>query len=171
MTTPRLNHQPGRVAQATGFPGQRLVVVHPPQIARISRLVLLRPFCPTDIGLFPAAAHHERRRAVGISQTIFIRCSRGSGWCDIDGTRRIICENDLLIIPAHCAHAYGASDQDPWSIEWFHAIGIGLPDYLRRLGVSRRAPVLALRPGVWNSALFAEALSSLETGFTEGYVL
>jgi AraC-like DNA-binding protein len=171
MAIPGFNRKSSRKSQASGFVGQRLVVVHPPQISKASRLVLLRPFCPTDIGLFPVAAHHERRRPIGISQTVFIRCFRGSGWCDLNGVRHLVYEQNLLVVPARCPHAYGASNKDPWSIEWFHAIGTGLPDYLRRLGVSRRLPILTLRPGAWSSSLFGEALSSLEAGFTDAHLL
>lgn len=156
---------------ASGFPGQRLVVVHPPQIAKASRMLLLQPFCPTDIGIFHSAAHHERRRPSGAPQTIFIRCVEGRGWCEMDGVRRTIRERELLVIPARCPHAYGAADKNPWTIEWFHAVGAGIPDYLRRLGADRRSPVLALRPGAWDSSLFEEALASLEAGFTDAHLL
>lgn len=160
-----------RKGRGSGFSGQRLVVVHPPQIARASDMLLLRPFCPTDIGVFHLAGHHERRRPSGASQTIFIHCIQGGGWCDLDGVRHTVHRGNLLVIPARCPHAYGSSDKDPWSIEWFHAIGVGIPDYLRRLGVRRQSPVLALRPGVWDSPLFEEALASLETGFADSHLL
>ena len=134
-------------------------------------MLLLRPFCPTDIGVFHLAGHHERSRPSGAPQTIFIHCIQGGGWCDLGGVRHTVDQGDLLIIPARCPHAYGSSDKDPWSIEWFHAIGAGIPDYLRCLGVSRPSPVLALRPGVWDSPLFEEALASLEMGFTDAHLI
>ncbi len=158
-------------SRASGFPQQRFVVVHPPQVAKARQLALLQPFCPTDIGFFPTAVRHERRRKPGISQTIFIRCLRGTGWCDLEGTRYSVPGNTLLVIPAGCSHAYGASEDDPWSIEWFHAIGTGVPDYLRRLGLGQGAPLLELQPEAWESSLFREALSSLEEGFTESHLL
>lgn len=171
MTPPHLRGKPSKTARATGFPGQRLVVVHPPQIVHASRLALLRPFCPTDIGLFRAAARHERRRPAGCAQTIFIHCAEGRGWCELAGVRHPVGPNDLLVIPARRAHAYGADADDPWTIEWFHAVGTGVPELLRRMGVGRRAPVLALRPGAWDSSLFEEALSGLETRFTNPHLL
>ena len=171
MAPPPIKEKPSKTARAAGFPGQRLVVVHPPQIVHASRLALLRPFCPTDIGLFRAAARHERRRPAGCSQTIFIRCAEGRGWCELDGARHPVGPNDLLVIPARCPHAYGADADNPWTIEWFHAVGTGVPELLRRMGVGRRAPVLALRPGAWDSTLFDEALSGLETRFTNPHLL
>lgn len=157
--------------RAGGFPGQRLVVVHPPQMARASRLALLQPIYPTDIGSFRAAAGHERRRPAGSPQAIFIHCTEGGGWCEIEGARHVIRPGGLLVIPSRCPHAYGASKQDPWSIEWFHATGAGVAEILRRLGISRRAPVAVLEPGAWDSALFDEALSSLETGFDDSHLI
>ena len=157
--------------RASGFPGQRLVVVHPPQLARASRLALLRPFHPTDVGIFHSASGHERRRPAGSSQTIFIHCIAGGGWCEVEGARHAVGPGSLLVIPARCAHAYGASTRSPWSIEWFHATGAGIPEILRRMGTNRRSPVLSLGPGVWDSGLFEEALSGLEAGFTDSHLV
>lgn len=158
-------------AKSSGFPGQRLIVVHPAQLARALRLELLRPFCPTDIGFFPSAAGHNRKRPSGSSQTIFIYCVEGSGWCEIGGTRHAVHPDDLLVIPSRCPHAYGASEKAPWSIEWFHATGSGVGEYLRRMEATPRSPVLALRPDVWDSSLFDEALSGMEAGFTDTHLL
>lgn len=171
MPHPPRVKKPLKMAGTTEFPGQRLVVVHPPQIVHASRLALLRPFCPTDIGLFRAAARHERRRPTGCAQTIFIHCAEGRGWCELDGVRHPVGPNNLLVIPDRCPHAYGADTDNPWTIEWFHAVGIGVPELLRRMGVGRRAPVLALRPGAWDSSLFEEALSGLETRFTHSHLV
>jgi AraC-like DNA-binding protein len=156
--------------KSSGFPGQRLVVVHPPQLARASRQELLRPFYPTDIGLFRTAAKHERRRPAGSPQTIFIRCVEGRGWCELEGVRYAVGPCDLLVIPARRPHAYGADGEFPWTIEWFHATGSGVPELLRHLGVGRRTPVLALRQAVWDTSLFNEALTSLESGFTDAHL-
>lgn len=171
MAIPGSKNIPSPNGADSVFPGQRLVSVHPPQIAQAAPTLLLRPFCPTDIGIFRSAAHHERHRPSGALQTIFIYCIQGCGWCEIGGVRHLVREHELLVIPARCPHAYGASQEAPWSIEWFHAIGAGIPEYLRRLGVSRRMPILALRPGGWESAIFDEALSSLEAGFTDSHLL
>lgn len=157
--------------RASGFPGQRLVVVHPPQMARSSRLALLQSLFPTDIGSFRAAAGHERRRPAGSSQTIFIHCMEGNGWCELGGVRHVIRAGNLLVIPNRCPHAYGALEQNPWSIEWFHAAGTGVAEIVRRLEINRSVPVVALEPGAWNSSFFDEALSSLEAGFNESHLI
>lgn len=167
----KMDYSPVMAGKSSGFPGQRLVVVHPPQRDHALRLELLRSFCPTDIGFFPSAKGHERRRPFGSPQTIFIHCLEGGGWCEIAGARHAIGPRDLLVIPPRAAHAYGASVKHPWSIEWFHVAGTGVPEILRRLGTSRRAPVLSLQPGVWDSDPFNEALSTLEAGFTDSHIL
>lgn len=159
------------IRKTDGFPGQRLAVVHPPQRARASHSKILQTFCPTDIGRFCTAEGHERSRPKGVSQTIFIFCVRGTGWCGMAGVRHSIRANDLLILPAGRPHHYGAGDSDPWTIEWFHATGSGVSEYLKQLGAGRRSPVLSLRPGMWDSSLFGQALNSLEGGFADTHLL
>ena len=153
------------------FSGQRIVVLHPAQRARAARLDLLRSFHPTDIGYYPAAAGHLRERPDGSPQTIFIRCAAGAGWCQTGGSRYEARANDLLIIPVGQPHSYGASETDPWTIEWFHAAGKGIAEYLGKMGFHRRSPVLRLRPEAWDSPLFDEALSTLEAGFTDLHLI
>jgi len=171
MTLPAAGIKHGRRDRAAVFQNERLVVVHPPQVIKASRSMLLRSFCPTDIGLFLTASLHERRRLRGAKQTIFIHCIRGNGWCEMEGTRYPVKQGDLLIIPARCPHVYGSSKDHPWSIEWFHAVGDGIPDLVRRLGAERKSPVLEIPRSHWDSSLFEEALSSLEAGFTDAHLL
>lgn len=158
-------------SDSPSFTGQRIAVLHPAQLAQAQRLALLRAFHPTDIGYYPMAEGHLRARTDGSPQTIFIHCVAGEGWCEIGDARYEVRSSDLLIIPAHRPHAYGASENHPWTIEWFHATGKGIPEYLGKMGFHRRSPVLRLRPEAWDSPLFEEALSTLEAGFTDLHLI
>lgn len=149
-----------------GFAGQRLVVVPRPVLATASQHPLLKPLLPTDAGYYPKAQGHACVRERGCPEVIFIYCAEGRGWCEIAGKTHEISRNQLLIVPASTPHVYGANEQKPWTIHWFHAVGSNLPFYLERLGVTLDQPVVPLGGGVQLLSLFEDVLEELERGFT-----
>lgn len=67
---------------------------------------------------------HYRERIEGTDSHIFIYCSNGEGWVEIDGKETIqIKKHTLFIIPASVPHRYGSENNNPWSIYWFHLRG------------------------------------------------
>jgi AraC-like DNA-binding protein len=77
----------------------------------------------THIGYYPEAKHHFRERRNGANQHILIYCESGKGWIVFDGEKHIMERNQVFILPAGEAHAYGADAHDPWSIYWIHFRG------------------------------------------------
>jgi AraC family transcriptional regulator of arabinose operon len=149
-----------------GFLGQRLVVVPRPILAALSRHPLLRNLLPTDAGYYPKATGHECARERGCPEVIFIYCAEGQGWCDIAGRRHSVRKNQLLVIPAGTPHVYGADNDSPWTIHWFHAIGANMPHYLERLGVANGQPIVPFGGDVQLYSLFEDLLEGLQHGFT-----
>ena len=72
---------------------------------------------------------------------------------------------DFLIIPPHEAHSYGAAALNPWTIGWWHAVGTGLPEFLREFGL-KRAGVVRVGTDPYALELFQRALGILEEGYT-----
>ncbi len=149
-----------------GFAGQRLVVVPRPVLASVSLHPLLRNLLPTDAGYYPRAAGHKCVRERGCPETIFIYCAEGEGWCEIAGRRHQVGKNQMLVIKAGATHTYGADDDSPWTIHWFHAVGANVPHYLERLGVTNEQPIVAFGGDVQLYALFEDLLEGLQHGFT-----
>jgi len=149
-----------------GFPGQRIVVLPPSVVDHAARHPLISALTPTDVGYFPRATRHMRRRAVGVDQTIFIYCAKGAGWCELESGEHKVKEGDLLVIPAYVPHTYGADEAHPWSIYWFHAKGSTIDPFLRELDVTIGQPVIGLGDDTQLLALFEEALGVLEQGYT-----
>lgn len=158
---PKLRRQKG-----DGFPGQRIVVLPRPVLARAEQHPLLRSLLPTDVGYFPRALGHLRERTSGTEQAIFIFCSQGQGWCELAEIRHPICAGEWLVIPPHIPHAYGADPRQPWSIHWFHAQGAALGDFLRELEVTPQHPVFHSGASPQSLALFEEVLDLVEHGYT-----
>ena len=149
-----------------GFPGQRIVVLPHSVVLHAQKQALTSGLIPTDAGYFPRAAGHLRERSEGVEQAIFIYCAKGSGWCELAGERHLIHAGEVLVIPPHTAHAYGADEKTPWTIHWFHAQGKLLAGFLSELNVSAVRPVVFLGDDPQLLAIFQEVLDVLEHGYT-----
>lgn len=106
-----------------GFFGQKMIVI-PKNIKRsikndktISHLYL------TDIGYYPNAKNHFRKRENGAPEYILIYCVEGHGSIRINSNSHTLTPNSYFIIPANIAHEYWADKQNPWSIYWIHFTG------------------------------------------------
>jgi len=156
-----------RKQKGEGFPGQHIVVLPRSVIADARKQPLMSGLVPTDVGYFPRAAKHLRERAVGIDQAIFIFCTKGRGWCDLNGCAHPVMAGDLLVVPPEMPHSYGAHAAHPWSFFWFHAQGSLLAAYLRELDVSGDRPVKHIGEAPQVLALFEEMLEVVENGYTK----
>jgi AraC family transcriptional regulator of arabinose operon len=149
-----------------GFAGQRLVVLPRPILATALQRPLLRQLLPTDAGYYPKARGHTCARELGCPEVIFIFCAEGNGWCEMAGRKHAVSRNQLLVLPVNTPHVYGADNEAPWTIYWFHTVGSNVPIYLELLGVTRESPVVPLGGDVQLLSLFEDVLEGLEHGFT-----
>jgi AraC family transcriptional regulator of arabinose operon len=149
-----------------GFAGQRLVVLPRPILATALQYPLLKQLLPTDAGYYPKARGHTCVREKGCPEVIFIYCAEGNGWCEIAGRKHEVTKNQLLVLPVSTPHVYGAGKKTPWTIHWFHAVGLNVPVYLELLGVTKENPVVSLGGDVQLLSLFEDVLEGLEHGFT-----
>lgn len=144
--------------------GKRLVTLPSATLALAKQQPLLRYLMPTEVGCCTSAQGHRCARERGSSQTLFLYCSAGSGWCELAGRTFEITKNQLLVIPAGIAHAYGASKSTPWTVHWFQAQGEAAPLYLESLGVKPESPVVRLGYNLQLFSLFEDILQQLEQG-------
>ena len=128
---------------APGLP--RPWIVLPPEVrqAALSEPLVSR-LLPSHVGFFPDARTHRIRREAGIGSTIFKYCVRGTGWCELQGRRAKVGVGDLLVVPQGQPHAYGANQERPWTVHWFHAVGQDVAPLLHELGVDAEHPVVRL---------------------------
>ncbi len=154
-----------------GFHGQRLVVLPRPVMAPALQHPLLKHLLPTDAGYYPKARGHICVREKGCPEVIFIYCAEGNGWCEIAGRKHEVNKNELLVVPVSLPHVYGAGKKTPWTIHWFHAVGLNVPVYLERLGVTKEKPVVPLGGDVQLFSLFEDVLEGLEHGFTMTHLI
>jgi AraC family transcriptional regulator, arabinose operon regulatory protein len=149
------------------FFGDRSIVMSEKILPKIKANFLIKDLYIKDIGFYPYALHHYRRRKSGIHENILIYCINGSGTIQIHGQSYLINPNSYFVIPAHQPHSYWASENDPWSIYWIHFGGpkshhfekfFGIPIMIKTIPTSRIDDRINL---------FNEILTSLELGFSQ----
>ncbi|MEX2601765.1 MAG: AraC family transcriptional regulator [Balneolaceae bacterium] len=117
----------GMERKREGFLGQKMVIP-PGNIRRaMKKDLLINALYITDIGYYPHAEYHYRKREEGADEFILIYCVEGHGWIDVNSVKNKIRPNSYFIIPTHTAHNYGAAEGNPWSIYWVHFTGSSAP--------------------------------------------
>jgi len=155
------------IQKMVGFSNQIMYVVPPPILTETERHLLVSALYPTDIGWFPRAFHHARQRPAGAPQNILILCTRGSGWFQINGQQQTLQAGQALLIPRGVPHAYGASEQQPWSIQWVHFLGEDAPYFCTLLKPGSHVVPVAQKLMPRLVRLFTDAYAELAYGFTQ----
>lgn len=106
-----------------GFKGSRAIVIPDAIVLEMNNDLFTSRLHITDIGYFPVAALHKRKRVYGAPQHVLIYCTEGKGWVKIRDQKYNIEKNQFIILPANISHEYGASQSRPWTIYWIHFNG------------------------------------------------
>ena len=159
------------IQKQDGFLNQAMFVVPPPVLAETTRHILVSGLYPTDIGWFPRARNHARQRARGAEQNILILCTRGSGWFEINGRRHTLKQNQALLLPADTPHEYGASQSEPWSIQWVHFLGDDAAYFFTLLKPGSHIVTVAAALAPKLNRLFTDAYEALSGGFTQQSII
>ncbi|SDD82510.1 transcriptional regulator, AraC family [Pricia antarctica] len=115
-----------------GFVGQRMIVLPKAVKKKADGNPISRSFYVTDIGYYPRAENHFRERQNGANEYVFIYCTEGVGWLELNGQYRKIHTNQFFMMPKGETHRYGASKDNPWSIYWMHFEGTMAKDLFAR---------------------------------------
>jgi AraC-like DNA-binding protein len=102
------------------FIGDRSVVLSKKQLKTVKANPISSGLYITDIGFYPHAKNHFRKRKKGINEHILIYCINGTGTIQIGDNLFDIKPNSYFVIHSQKAHTYWASDDFPWSIYWLH---------------------------------------------------
>lgn len=112
-----------RSGKKNHFYGDRSFVLSKKQRDILSNNPLISDLYITDIGFYPNAKNHYRKRQKGTAENILIYCIDGSGFIHINHETHEITSNTYFIIPECMPHSYWASENTPWSIYWIHFAG------------------------------------------------
>jgi AraC-like DNA-binding protein len=112
----------------SGFRDEIYLTFSPQDIRRAEKDPVLQHCYATDIGMFPQAEGHFRRRSQGSPQTIIILCVEGLGYAKIGNqTSHPVRPGEFFLIPPGIGHEYGAASKDPWTIQWAHVVAVRIP--------------------------------------------
>ena len=106
-----------------GFQGERAVVLPPVLVEMEEQDELCQGLYITDIGYYPKAKHHHRKRERAINQYVLIYCVDGSGFFIVGGKRYEVKKNQFFVLPKGKPHEYGATEGKQWTIYWVHFCG------------------------------------------------
>lgn len=154
-----------------GFHGERALVLPSSIVQEMENDPLSSILHITDIGYYPKAWHHYRERNEPIGQYVFIYCTEGAGWYRIGQQEYAVTENQYFILPSGMTHAYGANENNPWTIYWIHFKG----KLASCLGSQSQRPT-EIKPGIHSRIstridLFEEIFHTLEMGYSHENLL
>jgi len=108
----------------SGFTGERAIILPRPIITEYIDSELGALLYITDIGFYPKASFHFRKRIMEeASQYILIYCIEGNGWFETGNQIHKVTANQVFILPKGKAHSYGSENSKPWTIYWIHFDG------------------------------------------------
>lgn len=119
-----------------GFVGQRMITLPKAVKKKVTSNPISSSFYVTDIGYYPRAENHFRERRHGANEYVFIYCTEGEGWLELNGQHRKIRTNQFFMMPKGETHRYGASKDNPWSIYWMHFEGKTAKDLFARYEIN-----------------------------------
>lgn len=160
------------IRKKEGFDGQRAIIL-PKKVlnAQCETNAVIKDAYLTDIGYYPQAKHHYRRRLHGIDQNILIYCVEGKGWAQVAGETYTVTAGNFLIIPAKTPHAYAADDNTAWTIYWLHCKGAAADAMANAMVTKFAGPKGFVAHNTKREALFEELYANLERGYSNENIL
>lgn len=109
--------------KSDGFIGEREIVLPIESFSNYLENPLVKRLYMTDVGFYPKAGQHYKKRKEGIEEYIFFFCTEGKGTIHVNDKEYILTANEAFCIPRLQRHYYYSDENDPWSILWVHFKG------------------------------------------------
>lgn len=155
--------------KSDSFYGDRSVVLSKEQLQTIEEPLFGQLYI-SDIGFYPHARNHFRKRKEGIKEHILIYCIDGTGKIHIRDNIYELSPNTFFIINSSEPHSYWSSESNPWSIYWLHFGGKCSLEFKQNF-----CKIISIEHSL-NSRIddrinfFNEILTSLEFGFSKNNI-
>jgi len=134
--------------------------------SRVQNNILLKQLFVCGLGYYPRAKGHYTYRKKGLPENFLFYCVDGHGWYKIGDKRYEVGPNEFFILPQHIEHAYGSTEEHPWSIYWMHFGGSLLPNFNMMPVVQQHFKPRAVRNSSDMAAMFSRIYQTLELGYS-----
>lgn len=150
-----------------------MIIVPAPVRTAAATHALLDGLLVTDAGYFPHAAGHRVERPLGAPTHLLILCLHGRGWARSAGKTVRVEPGGLVWLPAEQPHAYGADNEDPWTIAWAHFRGKEVAAWQKELGWAARSPIGEIDLGTERTGTLGldKVYAILEAGYSMQHLL
>lgn len=149
-----------------GIGRQRIEIPRTILKARVQNSTLLKHLHICSIGYYPKAKDHYTYRKKGLGENFLFYCVDGHGWYKIGDQRYEVGPNEFFILPQHKEHAYGSSQEHPWSIYWIHFGGESLKELNEIQAVQKHFKPFYIRNNGDLLSLFSRIYKTLELGYS-----
>lgn len=149
-----------------GFRDQRSITIPHQILEECNNHPIIGNLYITDIGEYPFAKDHFRKREEGCKQYILIYCKSGKGWVTFNKKKVRVNENEFYILPPNIAHSYGADSKSPWSIYWLHFSGSKAEYFNDISGKVSKISISKIARVEDRTILFEEIFQNLEMGYS-----
>ncbi|MBV7530178.1 AraC family transcriptional regulator [Chitinophaga sp. sic0106] len=134
--------------------------------AKVQSNDLMKALHIRSIGYYPKAQDHYTYRKKGLPENFLFFCVDGHGWYQVNGKRYEVGPNESFILPQNIEHAYGSSEDNPWSIYWIHFGGDALLEFNRMQAVQKYLEPHYIKNNGDIIPLFNKIYKSLELGYS-----
>ncbi|MCW3090626.1 MAG: transcriptional regulator, AraC family [Ferruginibacter sp.] len=145
---------------------QRIEIPKPVLKARVTNNTLLQQLYVCSLGYYPKAKAHYTYRKKGLPENFLFYCVDGAGWYKLGDKEYKVSANEFFILPQNVAHAYGSSEEDPWSIYWIHFGGEQLPQFNDLLTVQTHFKPVYIKSSDEIFKEFSKIYKTLELGYS-----
>lgn len=150
-----------------GFRNERIVSLPESVLHSYESDPQIAPLYLRKMGVFPKVRFHYMEKGADCDYSMLIYCVDGKGWYRFNGITHPVKKGEFLILPAHHPYSFGADEQNPWTIYWFHFRGslshVFIPSEVKAKPVSFSRNQNRL-------LLFEEIYSSFSMGYIQEYM-
>jgi len=149
-----------------GLGRQRIEIPKPVLKSRVINNPLLNALYICSLGYYPKAAGHYTSRKKGLPENFLFYCIDGKGWYRLEDKQYEVKANEFFILPQNVSHAYGSSDDHPWSIYWVHFGGEQLPYFNSLFTIQTHFKPFHVKGNDAIASGFTKMYKALELGYS-----
>lgn len=149
-----------------GIGRQRIEIPKTVLKTKVQSSPLLKQLHICSLGYYPNARGHYTYRKKGLPENFLFYCVDGYGWYKVGDKKFDVGPNQFFILPQHVEHAYGSTDDNPWSIYWVHFGGEQLPHFNGLQAVQKHVKPLFVKNNGEILSLFNKIYKALELGYS-----